>query len=156
MSSIKGVRRVHPNEKEYPMTAVTTTPRPLSSSTDALLRFALRADATLTGLAGVAVAALANPLSTLSGLSPTTEYLIGAAFVLYGVAVYYLAALSSLRNVGIGVSIANVVSTVAALMIVLADTAPLTESGIALTLATGVYTAFFAFLQYLGVRRLQA
>jgi hypothetical protein len=136
------------------MTALTT--RPLSASTDALLRFALRADATLTGMAGLAVAALANPLSTLSGLSPTTEYLIGAAFVMYGVAVYYLAALPSLRNVGIGVSLANLACTVGTLVIVMTDAAPLTESGIAATLATGVYTAFFAYLQYLGVRRLQA
>ena len=35
------------------MTAITT--RPLSASTDALLRFALRADATLTGMAGLAL-----------------------------------------------------------------------------------------------------
>jgi hypothetical protein len=136
------------------MTALTT--RPLSASTDALLRFALRADATLTGMAGVAVAAFANPLSTISGLAPTTEYLIGAAFVMYGVAVYYLAALPGLRNVGIGVSLANVVCTLATLAIVGTDAAPLTETGIAVTLATGVYTAFFAYLQYLGVRRLRA
>jgi hypothetical protein len=136
------------------MTALTT--RPLSTSTDALLRFALRADATLTGLAGLAVAAFANPLSTISGLSPTTEYLIGAAFVFYGVAVYYLAALPSLRTVGITISLANAVCTVATLAIVMTDAAPLTETGIAVTLATGVYTAFFAYLQYLGVRRLRA
>ena len=69
---------------------------------------------------------------------------------------HYLAALPSLRNVGIGVSLANLVGTVGTLMIVIADTAPLTEAGIAATLATGVYAAFFAYLQYLGVRRLQA
>ena len=40
--------------------------------------------------------------------------------------------------------------------IVMTAAAPLTEAGIAATLATGVYTAFFAYLQYLGVRRLQA
>jgi hypothetical protein len=136
------------------MTALTT--RPLSASTDALLRFALRADATLTGIAGLAVAAFANPLSTIGGLSPTTEYLIGAAFVFYGLAVYYLAALPSLRRVGIAISLANAVCTLATLAIVLTDAAPLTETGIAVTLATGVYTAFFAYLQYLGVRRLRA
>jgi hypothetical protein len=67
-----------------------------------------------------------------------------------------LAALPSLRNVGIGVSLANLACTVGTLVIVMTDAAPLTESGIAATLATGVYTAFFAYLQYLGVRRLQA
>lgn len=136
------------------MTALTT--RPLSASADALLRFALRADATITGMAGLAVAAFANPLSTLSGLSPTAEYLIGAAFVMYGVAVYYLAALPSLLNVGIAISLANLACTVGTLVIVLTDAAPLTGTGIAVTLATGLYTAFFAYVQYLGVRRLQA
>jgi hypothetical protein len=128
----------------------------MSASTDALLRFALRADATVTGLAGLAAAAFANPLSTLSGLSPNTEYLLGTAFVFYGLAVYYLAALPSLRGVGIGVSAANAVCTVATIALVLTDAAPLTEAGIAVTMATGVYTAFFAYLQYLGVRRLRA
>ena len=136
------------------MTAVTT--RPLSASTDALLRFALRADATMTGLAGVGVAAFANSFSRITGLSPTTEYLLGAACVLYGVVVYNLAALPSLRRVGVGVSIANVVCTAATIAVVTTDAAPLTEAGIAVTLATGVYTAFFAYLQYLGVRRLRA
>ncbi|MBV9091359.1 MAG: hypothetical protein JO044_15885 [Mycobacteriaceae bacterium] len=136
------------------MTALTT--RPLSSSTDALLRFALRADATITGLAGLTGAAFADPLSTLTGLSPTTEYFIGAAFVAYGLVVFSLAALPSLRVIGIAISIANVACTAATLLIVLADAAPLTEAGMAVTLATGVYTAFFGYLQYLGVRRLRA
>jgi hypothetical protein len=133
-----------------------TLSRPLSSSTDALLRFALRLDATLTGMAGLAGAALADPLSRLTGLSATTEYLLGAAFVIYGLVVYALAALPTLRGVGIGVSIANAVCTVATFIVVVADAAPLTQLGIAATLATGVYTAFFAYLQYLGVRRLRA
>jgi hypothetical protein len=134
------------------MTAIMT--RPLSSSTDALLRFALRLDATITGAAGLAVAAFADTLSSVTGLSATTEYLLGAAFVAYGLVVYSLAAVTDLRRVGIGVSIANVLCTIATLMIVVADAAPLTEAGMAATLATGVYTAFFAYLQYLGVRRL--
>jgi hypothetical protein len=140
--------------KEHSMTALTT--HPLSSSTDALLRFALRADATITGFAGLVVAACANPLSTVTGLSPTTEYFIGAAFVVYGLVVFCLAALRSLRSVGMAISIANAACTIATLLIVLADAAPLTGAGMAATLATGVYTAFFAYLQYLGVRRLRA
>ncbi|CAN5794860.1 hypothetical protein BH09ACT7_BH09ACT7_38390 [soil metagenome] len=69
------------------MTAVT---RPLSDSTDSLLRFAMRLDATLSGLCGVAIAAAAAPLSPVTGLTPTAEYLIGAAFVVYGVVVFRL------------------------------------------------------------------
>ena len=44
--------------------------------------------------------------------------------------------------------------TVAAVVVVVGGFAPLTGTGVAGTLATGAYTAAFAVLQYLGVRRL--
>jgi hypothetical protein len=126
--------------------------RPLYDSTDSLLRFAMRADATLTGLCGLAVAFFADPLSSLTGLTSGQEYALGAFFVLYGLAVFSLAALPNLRRAGIGVVAANVVFTQAA--IVAAEAVPMTATGVAATLASGVYTAAFAWLQYLGVRRL--
>lgn len=130
--------------------------RPLYDSTDSLLRFAMRLDATLTGLLGLAGAAAADPISSLTGLTPFQEYGIGAAFVLCGLAVFSLAALPNLRRAGIGVVVANIVCTVAAVAVVAADWLPLTGLGVAATLASGVYTAAFAGLQYLGVRRLRA
>ncbi len=130
------------------------TTRPLYDSTDSLLRFAMRADATLTGLMGLAAAFVADPLSSLTGLTSIQEYSMGAFFVLYGLVVFGLAALPDLRRAGIGVVAANVVYTVAA--IVAAELVPMTAIGVALTLASGVYTAFFAGLQYLGVRRFEA
>jgi GNAT superfamily N-acetyltransferase len=130
--------------------------RPLYDSTDSLLRFAMRIDATLTGLAGLAVAAAADPISSLTGLTSAAEYGLGAACVLYGLVVFSLAALPNLRRAGIGVVVANIVCTLAAVAVVAADSLPLTAAGIAATLAGGVYTAFFAMLQYLGVRRLRA
>jgi hypothetical protein len=130
------------------------TARPLYDSTDSLLRFALRADATLTGLCGLAVAFVADPLSSLTGLSSGQEYGLGAFFVLYGLVVFSLAALPNLRRAGIGVVVANIVYTLAA--IVAAEAVPMTMTGVAATLATGVYTAGFAALQYLGLRRLAA
>ena len=135
------------------MTAVMTT-RPLYDSTDSLLRFAMRADATLTGLMGLAAAFIADPLSSLTGLTSIQEYSMGAFFVLYGLVVFSLAALPSLRRAGIGVVAANIVYTVAA--IVAAALVPMTAFGVAATLASGVYTALFAGLQYLGVRRISA
>jgi hypothetical protein len=128
--------------------------RPLYDSTDSLLRFAMRADATLTGLMGLAVAFLADPLSGLTGLTSLQEYSVGAFFVLYGLAVYSLAALPNLRRAGIGVVVANIVYTLAA--IVAAELVPMAAFGVAATLASGVYTAAFAALQYLGVRRVSA
>lgn len=135
------------------MTAVLTT-RPLYDSTDSLLRFAMRADATLTGLLGLAAAFVADPLSSLTGLTSIQEYSMGAFFVLYGLVVFSLAALPNLRRAGISVVAANIVYTIAA--IAAAGLVPMTAYGVAATLASGVYTMLFAGLQYLGVRRLEA
>ncbi|OBI87205.1 hypothetical protein [Mycobacterium asiaticum] len=137
------------------MTAIPgVTARPFSDSTDSLLRFAMRADATLTGLMGLVVAAAADPASRLTGLTSGQEYSVGAFFVLYGIAVFGLAALPDLRRAGISVVVANIVYTVAA--IAAAELVPMTAVGVGATLASGVYTAAFAGLQYLGVRRLKA
>jgi GNAT superfamily N-acetyltransferase len=136
------------------MTAGLAT-RPFADSTDSLLRFAMRADATLTGFAGLAVAAAADPISSLTGLTSIEEYGLGAFFVLYGLLVFSLAALPNLRRAGIGVVTANVVFTVAAVAAVAADWLPLSAAGIAATLASGVYTALFGVLQYFGVRRVR-
>jgi hypothetical protein len=131
-----------------------TRTRPIYDSTDSLLRFAMRADATLTGLMGFAVAVAADPVSRLTGLTSGQEYSMGAFFVLYGLAVFSLAALPNLRRAGIGVVAANLVYTVAA--IAAAELVPMTAIGVAATLASGAYTAAFAGLQYLGVRRVAA
>jgi hypothetical protein len=135
------------------MTAVSGLPtRPLYDSTDSLLRFAMRADATLTGAFGLVAAIVADPLSSLTGLTSGQEYALAGFFVLYGLVVFTLAALPNLRRAGIGVVVANIVYTLAA--VVAAELVPMTAIGVAATLASGVYTAFFAGLQYLGVRRL--
>jgi hypothetical protein len=128
------------------------TTRYLYDSSDSLLRFAMRADATLTGLFGLAAAFAARLLSSLTGLTSGQEYALSAFFVLYGLVVFSLAALPDLRRAGIGVVGANIIYTVAA--VVAAELMPMTVTGAAATLASGVYTAFFAWLQYAGVRRL--
>lgn len=139
------------------MTAVSgLATRPLSDSTDSLLRFAMRADATFTGLVGLIVAAAADPVSSLTGLTSLQEYGLGTGFVLSGFVVFVLAALPNLRRVGIGVVVANVVCTFAAVAVIAAGALPLTALGVAATLTTAAYTAVFGYLQYLGVRRLKA
>lgn len=135
------------------MTAVSGLPsRYLYDATDSLLRFAMRADATFTGLCGLAVAFVADPLSSLTGLSSGVEYGLGAFFVLYGLVVFSLAAAPNLRRAGIGVVAANIAFTLGA--IVAAEAVPMTATGVAASLVSAVYTAVFAALQYLGVRRL--
>nr|WP_090344705.1 hypothetical protein [Mycolicibacterium malmesburyense]CRL76434.1 hypothetical protein CPGR_03983 [Mycolicibacterium malmesburyense] len=125
----------------------------LNESTDALLRFAMRADAILTGLAGIAAVPLAGWLAETSGTTIAFEYAMAAFFIAYGLVVLGLAALPSLKTAGMAVIVTNVLYAVAAVVLVLSNVFPLTTIGVALTLATGVYTLAFAELQYQGWRR---
>ena len=139
------------------MTAVTPLPtRPFDDSTDSLLRFAMRLDATLSGLVGLFIALMADSLSALTGLSSVAAFSGGALLVFGGLAVYGLAAAPDLRRVGVGLIVGNVVLTVAALVVVAVGALPLTAAGVVATLATGGYFALMGYLQYLGVRRLPA
>ncbi|MDT5288249.1 MAG: hypothetical protein QOF88_3138, partial [Mycobacterium sp.] len=94
------------------MTSITT--RPVFDSTDSLLRLAMRTDATLCAAVGLLIAFVADPLSRLSGLSPAFEWVAGAALVVYGAALYILAAAPAIRRIGVGIVAANVVFSIVA------------------------------------------
>ncbi len=136
------------------MTAITT-PR-LKGSSDSLLRFALRADATASGLMGIAGIPLAGWLAEISGTPVAFEYAVSAFFIAFAVGVFALAARPSVKQTGIVIAAGNVLYAVASVVFVLADVFPLTTVGVVLTLATGVYTLVMAELQYQGVRRIKA
>ena len=136
------------------MTAITTRHTPATHSDPQLLRFAMRADATLCGGLGLFVAMAADPLSRLSGLTSTAEWISGAALVAYGVILYAAAGVRAVRGVGVAVLVGNVSFTVAVTVVLIAGWLPLTPVGIAATVAFTVATVGFACLQYLGVRRL--
>jgi hypothetical protein len=123
---------------------------------DRFLRLALRADAVLTGLAGLVSVPLAGWLAELSGTTRATEYGLAAFFIGYGVVVFGLSLLPTLNAAGPVVIAANLLYTAAAVVVVVAGVWPLTTFGVVVTLATGVYTLVFADLQYLGWRRLTA
>jgi len=134
------------------MTAIIT--RPLSDSTDSLLRFAMRADATVCAAAGLLIAMTADPLSRLTGLSATAEWIGGAALVAYGALLYVLAAVNALRRIGIGLVVANTCFAVTVPVVLAAGWLPVTHFGAAAALVFAGLTAALAWLQYLGVRRL--
>lgn len=136
------------------MTAITNRPVTETASTDSLLRFALRADATLCGGLGLLVTMAADPLSRLSGLSPTSEWIGGAALVAYGALLYMLAGVVHVRRVGIGVLAGNIAFAVLVAVVLVAGWLPLTELGVVSTVTFTVVTLAFAYAQYLGVRRL--
>jgi hypothetical protein len=139
------------------MTAIST-PK-LAESTDSLLRFALRADATASGLMGIAAIPLAGWLARVAGTPIAFDYIVGALFIVFAAGVFVLAARPSVKSVkrtGIVIASGNALYTVASIVFVLADVVPLTTAGVVLTLATGVYTLVMAELQYQGWRRAKA
>jgi hypothetical protein len=121
---------------------------------DSLLRFALRADATLCAALGLLIAMAADPLSRVSGLSPTSEWIAGAALVAYGAALYAAAGLRGVRRVGIGVLAGNIAFAALVTVVLIAGWLPLTAFGVVATVAFTTVTVAFAYVQYLGVRRL--
>ena len=136
---------------------MTTFTTPTATQTkDAFLRFAMRLDAVLTGIIGIAGVAMAPRIAELSGTTTTVEYSMGAFFIAYGIAVYALSRMTHVRTPGVVVTVGNVVFTVAAIAVVLAGVWPLTTVGVVLTLGSGVYTLVMADLQYLGLRRMRA
>jgi hypothetical protein len=127
-----------------------------TATDDGLLRLTMRTDAAISGLGGAAGIPLAGWLAAHSGTTTTFEYGMAAFLIAYGVVVFGLAALPSVRRTGMGVIVANLLFTVATVALVLDDVFPLTTFGVATTLASGVYTLVFAELQYLGWRRARA
>lgn len=136
------------------MTATTSHPA-TTTAKDSLLRFALRLDAIASGVMGVAGLALAPRIAEWSGTTAAFEYSLSAFFVVYGVAVFALSRMRTVRTWGVLIAIGNVVFTTAAVALVLADVMPLTTTGVVLTLASGIFTLAMADLQYLGLRRLR-
>ncbi len=131
------------------ITAPAVTTRP-----DAFLRLAMRADAIIVGVLGVALLAAADWAAQASGLPRSVEIGVGVFSVVYGVVVLALAALQNVRPGGIGTVIANLACTVIAVAVVLTGMFPLTGLGIAAVLVTGLYTLVMAELQYVGLRRI--
>lgn len=121
---------------------------------DALLRWAIRLDATGVGLIGLAVGAFAGSFARLTGLTPGWSYGIAAAFVSYGGLGNWLAGRRAIRPVGTGLSLFNFVGAVVQIAIIPAGLLPLTGAGKAVMMAFGLYALFFGVLQLRGLRRL--
>ena len=136
------------------MSAITAPA--LSTRPDAFLRLALRADAVIVGVIGVALLAATDWAAQATGLPRSVEIGVGVFSVVYGVVVLTLAALDNVRPGGIGVVIANLACTVLAAVVIVTGMFPLTGIGIAAVVVTGLYTLVLAELQYVGLRRLNA
>ncbi|AFM18793.1 hypothetical protein Mycch_4071 [Mycolicibacterium chubuense NBB4] len=134
------------------MTAAISTR--LNESTDSLLRFAMRADAVISGLAGVVMLIFGPKVAELSGTTAALEYTVGALFVVFALAVLAFASRPAVRTPGLVIAVGNLLFSVASVVVVVAGVWPLTTTGVVLVLGTGVYTLVMAELQYQGVRRI--
>lgn len=132
----------------------TSTASNLADSTDSLLRFAMRADAVLSGATGLVLLVLGRHVAEVSGTTAAVEYATGASFVFFSLVVLALATRPRVRAAGLALSVGNALFTVATVAVVASDVWPLTGTGVLLVLGTGLYTLVMAALQYLGVRRI--
>lgn len=120
---------------------------------DALLRLAIRVDGVVVAAMGVAMVVAAGSLSTLTGLGPSVEYVIGALSIAYGPLAFWLAAQPRVRTTGLVVAAINVVTSIGLVALVASSVVP-TATAVVLALVIAVYTAAIGILQYVGVRRL--
>ncbi|MBJ7465524.1 MAG: hypothetical protein JHD38_17960 [Mycolicibacterium sp.] len=134
------------------MSAITAPA--VSTRPDAFLRLAMRADALISGAAGVGLLLLARQVAEVSGTTAAVEYATGAFFVGFSAVVLFLAARPAVRTSGLMLAIGNLLFSVLTVVVVLAGVWPLTTTGVILVLGTGVYTLVMAELQYVGVRRI--
>lgn len=133
------------------MTAISTPGSRTSS--DTLLRWAIRVDGGVVAALGVAMVVWAGPLSTLTGLPTGVEYGAGVLSVAYGPLAFWLASRPHVRTVGSVIATINGATTVGLVALVVSGLAPATNAAGEMALAVAAYTAVIGALQYLGVRR---
>lgn len=140
------------------MTAILNRPQSESTAAvaaeDSLLRFALRADATVCAGVGLLVAMAADQLARIAGLSATAGWLGGAFLVGYGALLYVLAGVPQVRRVGVGALAGNVAFAITTVVAIVTEWLPLTGTGEQLVLGFVGVNLVLAWLQYRGVRRL--
>jgi hypothetical protein len=127
----------------------TTAPAP------SLLRLALRADAVVSGLNGVAYLLLAGPLADLLGLPAGAVLAVGVFLLVYGAAVWMVGERplpAAVRTVVVG----NLLWTAGSIAVVAADVGTPTPIGAAWLVLQAVVVAGFAVLQLTGLRRATA
>jgi|KBSSwiStaDraftv2_1062776.scaffolds.fasta_scaffold09254_4 hypothetical protein len=126
----------------------------LATTSDSLLRFAIRLDGVVVAGVGTAMVACAGTLSRLTGLPIAAEYGIGVLSIAYGPLAFWLAARPKLRGIGLTIARINVGATPVLVALVVGGLVP-TATGSAMALAVGAYTAVIGVVQYLGVRRMR-
>ena len=118
-----------------------------------LLRFALKLDAVVSGLAGLGLVVAPGILGREFGVPAAALVVTGVVFVGWGIALWLLVSRRAVtRRLAWTVITANAVWTVASVALAFGWTA-LTAAGTAVVLAQAVAVFAFADLEYVGLRR---
>ncbi|MER5501659.1 MULTISPECIES: hypothetical protein [unclassified Streptomyces] len=121
---------------------------------DGLLRFALLADAVLTGANGLGYLGLATVLDSFLGVRLSVQYPVGVFLVGYAL---WVLAVSRQENIGRGPVVAiialNTAWAVASVVTVAVDALTATGVGNGWIVLQGLTVAAMGALQYLGLRR---
>ena len=128
------------------MTAIATT-------SDSLLRTAIRVDGVVVAALGIAMVAAAGPLSSITGLPTGVEYTVGVLSIAYGPLAFWLASRPRVRTIGLVVAAINAATTVGLIVLVIAGIAPVTSAAGGMALGIAAYTAVIGEIQYIGARR---
>lgn len=137
----------------------------MNASSDRLLRRTLWANAVLSMLSGVGLAAFATPLAKIATHAPVTVLgldlaivfeLLGIGFVLFGAVCAWVAAQSRLPVAWARAIFLLDASWVVITLGILALPVPWTGAGYAGVAVIGLVVADLAILEYLGLRRLGA
>ena len=134
------------------MSAVSIPNRLAALPRDAVLRLALKLDAAVTGVNGVAYLAAAEPLEDLLGLPPDLVRPLGAFLVVFAAAVWFTATRPAVpRAAVLAVALANVAWAVGSIaFLALGVSSPTVAGGIWIALQAIVVGAFAAL--QLGAR----
>ncbi|SEG91111.1 hypothetical protein SAMN04489712_12839 [Thermomonospora echinospora] len=119
-----------------------------------LLRAALRIDAVITGVNGLAYLALAGPLESLLGLPTGPGRAIGALLLVYAVAVWAVSMPDRIgRGAAMAVVEANLLWTVLSIVAVATGRPELNVAGGVWAVLQALVVAGFAALQYTALRQ---
>lgn len=137
------------------MTAIrSTTENGLFGDARRVLRLALRLDAAVTGVNGLAYLALAGPIDDLLGLDTGPGRVLGAFLLVYAAAVWAISMPARPRRHAVTAVVeANLLWTVLSVVTVAAGWFSLTTAGGVWAVLQAIVVAGFAALQYTAQRR---
>lgn len=119
------------------------------------VRLALKLDAVVTGLNGIAYVALATVLDSFFGVTTGVQYPVGVFLILYALGVLAVGTRTEINRTGlVAVIAANLMWVVASLVVAVSGALSPTGVGTVWIVLQSLTVGGFAALQYIGLKRM--